>query len=137
MGEASREAWEIIEQKRKYWHKALSEDAMWSVLTQSYNIFDWLSTFSDMTLSDTLWSSLVSAILLGIPLKEVVPWNLVWDIELPSIEEFLKGVLIKLEKISIEDLAPEFKELLEEIAQKKISAITKDFVENVEKFKKL
>ncbi len=29
------------------------------------------------------------------------------------------------------------KELLEEIAQKKISAITKDFVENVEKFKKL
>lgn len=115
MGEASREAWKIIEQKRKYWHKALSEDAMWSVLTQSYNIFDWLSTFSDMTLSDTLWSSLISAILLGIPLKEVVPWNLVWDIELPSIEEFLKGVLIKLEKISIEDLAPEFKELLEEI----------------------
>ncbi len=29
------------------------------------------------------------------------------------------------------------KELLEEIAQKKISAITKDFVENVERFKKL
>jgi len=115
LGEASVRAWEVIEQKRKYWHKVLSEDAMWSTLVQTYNVFDWLSYFSDITLSDTLFSSLVSSLLLDIPLIDLEPWNLNWDIELPTIDEFMKGVLIKLEKVSISDLAPEFIDALKDV----------------------
>jgi len=115
VGEASVRAWEVIEQKRKYWHKVLSEEGMWSTLVQTFNVFDWLSFFSDFTLSDTLFSTLVSSLLLGIQPIDLEPWNLCWDIELPSIEEFTKGVLIKLEKISITDLLPEFADMFKDI----------------------
>jgi len=81
VGEASVRAWEVIEQKRKFWHKVLSEEGMWSTLVQTFNVFDWLSFFSDFTLSDTLFSTLVSSLLLGIQPIDLEPWNLCWDIE--------------------------------------------------------
>ncbi|MHC1593721.1 MAG: hypothetical protein ACXQT2_00185 [Methanotrichaceae archaeon] len=112
------EAWKIIEQKRKYWYKTLSDDATWSILAQSYNVFDWLSFFSDITLSDTLWSSLVSWLLLGIPFTDLEPWNLLWRVELPAPEEFLRGVMIRLERVSLRDLvqevAPELAQAVEQ-----------------------
>lgn len=114
MGEASVRAWGIIRQKLSYWSKALSEDAMWSTLAQTFNVFDWLSFFSDITLSDTLFSSLVSSFLLDINLLDLEPWNLNWTIELPTLEEFARGVLIKLEPIGISDLAPELLEALKD-----------------------
>ncbi len=104
MAEASREAWKIIEQKRKYWAKTLSNDAIWSNLLSSIEIFDWLSFFGDITLSDTLFSSLIAMLLYDIPLIDLVPWNLDWVLELPDIDEFLQGVLLKIRQISISDL---------------------------------
>ena len=116
MGMASREAWKIIEEKRKYWYKTLSTDAMWSVLGQSINIFDWLSFFSDYTLSDTLFSSLVSMLLLDIPPIDIVPWNVNFVVELPLPEEFIRGVLIKLRKITFDEVVdiqlPEFSDII-------------------------
>jgi len=109
MGVASRKAWEIIKQKQMYWSKVLSEDSLWATLGQTFNVLDWASFFGDWVLSDTLWSSLVSSLLLDIPMIDIVPINIIWDIELPTTEEFLRGVLIKLSKIDISYLLPEFK----------------------------
>ena len=111
MGVSSLEVHKIIEEKMKYWYKALSDDAMWGVLGSTVDIFDWLSFFSDYVISDSIWSSLVIALLLDIDLPEIVPVNLEWSVELPDIEEFLRGVLIKLSRINIllliEEIYPE------------------------------
>lgn len=118
MGVASQEAWKIIEEKRKYWYKTLSQDSIWHMFNVSFNIFDWLSIISDLTIFDTLWSSLISTLLLGLSFDDILTWNLLWEIELPDVEEFIKGVLIKLSKLKISELVPklipEYEEELEE-----------------------
>ena len=113
MGEASVQAWKIIREKMKYWSKVLSDDAMLGVLDSTLDIFDWLSFFSDWQLSDTLFSSLVSYFLLDINLKDIAPINLDFEVELPSLDEFLRGVLIKLLKIDITILAPDLLKAIE------------------------
>ena len=99
MGVASQEAWKVISQKRKHWAQTLSDDSVWSNLTSMFDLFDWLSFLGDITLSDILFSSLISALLLDIPLADLTPWSLDWKIELPSLDQFLRGVFLKIVKL--------------------------------------
>ncbi len=108
MGEASVEAWKVVAAKQKYWSKTLSDDAMFWNYDAMFDVFDWLSTFGDWVLSDTLWSSLVLSLLLDFKLTDIVPDNLLWLIELPTPLEFLRGVLIKLVKIDLAQLIPDY-----------------------------
>jgi len=107
MGFSQLEAERVSEQKLKYWLKALSEEAIDANTWRMFDTFDWSSFWSDWALSDTLFSSLVSMLLFGIPFSDIVPWLLNWAIELPSLDEFLRGVLIKLEPIDISLVFPE------------------------------
>jgi len=104
-------AWDIIEkvsqQKISYYQKALTDEAVWSNLTSTYDVSDIASFSADLVLSDTLFSSLSSYFVFGLSLEEIVPVNLNWGIELPSVEEFLRGVNIKLVPMTLSDLAPE------------------------------
>jgi len=128
VGALSREAWRLLDQKRRYWHKALSDDAAWAIYGQTFNVFDWLRDYSDQVVSDTLLSTLVSLFLLGIPISEVEPWNLLWSVELPTPEEFAKGVLIKLERISIDDVIAELYPQFEDIMIRSVYSVV-DFME--------
>ncbi len=101
MGASQREAQEILEAKRKYFQKALSDDAIERNIWRSFDIFDYASFWGDWVLSDTLFSSIIGLVLFDFPLGDIVPWNLNWEIELPTPEEFLRGILIKLEPIQI------------------------------------
>ena len=107
MGASQLEAERVAEQKLKYWTKSLSEDAIDSNTWRMFDTFDLGSFWGDWVLSDTLFSSLVSMLLFDIPLSDITPWLLNWEIELPSIDEFLRGVLIKLEPIDISIQFPE------------------------------
>jgi len=107
MGASQLEAERVAEQKIKYWIKSLSEDAIDTNTWRMFDTFDLGSFWGDWVLSDTLFSSLVSMLLFDIPLSDVVPWTLNWEIELPTTDEFLKGVLIKLEPIDISIQFPE------------------------------
>ncbi|PNV81836.1 MAG: hypothetical protein C0179_00680 [Fervidicoccus sp.] len=111
MGMASQQAWEILERKKAYWSKALSNDAVFSNLFSTLEIFDWLTFFSDTVLSDTLFSSLISAVMFGISLDEIEPWNILYSIELPTTDEFLRGVLLKIVPKNILDVDPSLKDL--------------------------
>jgi len=109
-------AWDIIEQVRQqklnYYQNALTDDAIWTNLGITFDIFDFASFLADFTLSDTLFSSLMSYFLFGLDLNEIVPVNLNWELELPTLEEFLQGVLIKLVPVTLQDLVPELSEIL-------------------------
>jgi len=110
-------AWAIIrqlrQQKLNYYQNTLTEDAIWTNLSLTYDLFDFVSFLADFTLSDTLFSSLMSSFLFDIPLTEIVPINMNWRIELPTLDEFLEGVLIKLVPVTLSDLVPDLSFVLE------------------------
>ena len=81
MGLASQKAWEIIQRKRKYFQKTLSEDAWNTNLDVMYNVFDHFSFWIDYTLSDTLLSSFIVTLHYDIPIKDIVSWLLAWNID--------------------------------------------------------
>jgi hypothetical protein len=85
------------------------------------------SFWSDWILSDTLFSSLVSMLLFDIPLSDIVPWLLNWSIELPTVDEFLRGVLIKLEPIDITYSFPELTSIFDTVW----TVFTDEFAEGV------
>jgi len=91
----------LIQQKQDYWVKTLSESAIDAMLDRVFSLHDYAAFWSDWVLSDTLFSTLLSLFYLDIPLSDVVPWLLNWSIELPSLEEFLSGVLIELEPVDL------------------------------------
>ena len=101
MGLAQREAELVLDSKLKYWEKVLSDEAIDSNLWDLFSFFGGASFWGDWVLSDTLFSSLISALFFDIPLSDVVPWTLAWRVELPTADEFLRGILIKLEPIDI------------------------------------
>jgi len=113
VGASQIEAELVLEQKLKYWLKTLSEDAIDMNTWRAFDTFDWATFWSDWVLSDTLFSSLVSMLLFDIPPSEIVPWTLVWGVELPTPDEFLRGVLIKLEQIDVTEVFPELKTFLD------------------------
>jgi len=135
MGISSRAVHKIIEQKRKYWYKTLSDEAMWTILAQSYNVFDWLSFYSDWVISDTVWSSLVLSLLLDLSLTDIVPLNLLWDIQLPEPEEYARGVLIKLVPINIREKLKEIVPELEPVVESPEQLLEPEYQKNIEESK--
>ncbi len=118
MGYAAREARKVAEQKRKYWLKTQSETAIDVMLDRMFDIYDYFAFWGDWILSDTLFSSLVSLVFFDLAIPDLTPWTLTWEVELPTLDEFLAGVLIKLEPI---DITIEFPEL-------KLPDLTLDFI---------
>jgi len=98
VGTSSREAWQVLAAKRKYWTKVLSQSALDLGFWIMNNVFDFFSFWIDLTLSDTLLASLASMIFGDLAPDDIPPWNLAWNVELPTTEELLRGTLIKLEK---------------------------------------
>ncbi|RLE86382.1 MAG: hypothetical protein DRJ67_07355 [Thermoprotei archaeon] len=101
MGYAQREAQKVAEQKRKYWLKTQSEAAVDVMFDRMIDIYDYFAFWGDWVLSDTLFSSLTSLVFFDLAIPNIVPWSLTWEVELPDIDEFLAGVLLKLEPIDI------------------------------------
>ena len=93
---ASDKAREIVWQKLAYAYKTLSQQAIEQNFFTMFDVFDYTSFFGDWVISDTLFSSLITSLLFDIPLSDVVPWSLVWEVELPTPQEFIDGILIKL-----------------------------------------
>jgi len=108
---ASRVSQEIarqtLEAKLNYWNTVLSDDGMFWTLGSTVDMFDWLRFYAEFTMFDTLFSSLALSFNLDIPLDLIVPVNILFRVELPTLEEFLRGVLIKLIPIELKDLVPE------------------------------
>lgn len=97
----------MVSQKLKYARKSLSEQSAATTHFTVVDLFDTLSFSFDFTLSDTIFSSLLSSVLLGIPLSEVVPVVLDFEFTLPDPEEFARGLLISISRISLVDAFPE------------------------------
>ncbi len=89
-------------------------------------MWEWLRYYSDIWLSDSLFTSLIASLLLDIPLDALLAWNLDWRVELPDIEEWLRGVLIKLIPVRISELIKEY-ELVAKSVEALIEATFEDW----------
>jgi len=110
VGMAQREAQKILEAKRKYFEKALSDTALEVNFLKSLRNIDETRFRTDYIMSDTLFSSLMSVYFYGIPLSETTPWIHSFKPILPDFDELLRGILVKFERY---DITLEFPELLD------------------------
>jgi len=95
-------------QKRKYFDKELTEEGLWALLSRMYQA-------SDAIFFDTYWLSLMEMLLslslvadFGLGLTDFPLFDLEFEFELPSIDDFLKGTYFILEELSLEDIFEEF-----------------------------
>jgi len=115
VGMAQREAQKVLEAKRKYFEKALSDTAIEVNFLTSLRNIDETRFRSDITLSDTLFSSLLSIYFFGIPLSDTTPWVLTFTPELPDFDELLRGIMIKFESFDMTLQFPFLKDIDETI----------------------
>lgn len=108
MSTLSREAWKIVHRKLKYAEKTLSDQAILDTVASISSNFDLYSTLFHYTLSTSLFSSLVIQLLFGIPLSEIGNF-FDFKIELPTPEEHVKGLLLRIEVVNKSKDHPETK----------------------------
>jgi hypothetical protein len=106
VGLSQREAERVLEQKLKLTQKSFTDDAIDQNFFKLLDVHEWATFEGEATLSDTLFTSLVATLLYGIPLADVVPWQQLFRTELPTAEEFLRGVLIRVERVAPEEVVP-------------------------------
>jgi hypothetical protein len=106
VGASQLEAERVAEQKLKLSQKSFTDEAIDQNFWRLFGVSGWATFRSETTLSDTLFSSLTAALLHGIPLADVVPWQQLFSTELPTVEEYLRGVLIKIEQVAPEEVVP-------------------------------
>jgi len=94
----------ILERKYKYWLKALSDKAVATNINRAVDTLEFASYFSDIVISDTLFSSLTAIFTLGLSLSEIEPWNIAFKTALPSPEEFVSGVLLKVQRVGVDSI---------------------------------
>ena len=92
----------MVQQKMKYANKVLTEQGMLNQQFNFFDIFDIYSFLSNLQISSTLFSSFISSFLLGIDLNNIIPDNIVFEVELPDLQQWLNGVLIILKQINLQ-----------------------------------
>ena len=117
---------QILNEKLMYHSKALSQDAISINLFNIIDTFDILSFDFELVTFDSIFSSLIASLLFGIDPSEISVFNLCYDVQLPSSEEYERGILLKISNVScvdkypglFKDLFPTYENLKPFIAQK-------------------
>jgi len=116
MVNASKIAKELLLQKYRYWANTLSEDAIGENFFNIYSTIDLLGFSFDITILDSVFSSILIGLSFGIPFTQIPPFNTCFNVELPSPEDFVKGKLLDIEPVSCLDKYPEIGEWLTDLS---------------------
>jgi len=91
----------LVKLKIKYGVKVITQQGQLNTLGSITDNFDQFNFLSDFTISDTLFSSLVSSFLLGIGLNEIIPDNLNFVVQLPDFQQILNGLLLQFNQVDL------------------------------------
>ncbi len=94
---------EINAQKRKYHMKTLTADAEWANYLRFLQIYDIYVELASFYIPLFIFDATSLIAILRIDPIEIDIFKLVFDINLPSIDEFLRGINIKIEQVSEEE----------------------------------
>jgi len=93
---------EIDVQKRKYHEKTLTADAEWSNYLRYLQAYDMFVSWSSFLIPQFVFNATSLIAILGIDPIEIDIFKLAFDISVPSLDEFLKGINIKIDPISVD-----------------------------------
>lgn len=92
---------ESVLEKRKYFSKLLSESAIWMNYLRT---LDTLSLFSEWAWSESLffiWLDISNLFIFGLDPTELLPLDPEFHVKLPTVQEFLQGIKLKLEPVDV------------------------------------
>ena len=93
---------EIDAMKRKYHESVMTADAEWTNYLRFLQIYDTYIQWSSFIIPEFAIDAVAIIITFGINPFELDVFSLVFDVKLPSLDEYLKGVNIIIDKIPIE-----------------------------------
>lgn len=99
---------ESVLEKRKYWKKVLSDNAMWLNLMRVLDMEDLFSEWAWAESMFFIWLDISNLIIFGLQPYEMEPMNLDFTIELPSLEEWEQGIKLKIEPVDLGEQWAEF-----------------------------
>ena len=102
---------ELDRQKRAYHEKMLSVDGEWSLFVRSLQIYDFLVDIANLLIPEFYFASLSLSFLFGLDLSFLEPLNLEFTWRFPTLEEWLRGVGVVIEKI-VPDYATSLEEFI-------------------------
>jgi hypothetical protein len=102
---------ELDRQKRAYHEKMLSVDGEWSLFMRSFQVYDFLVDIANLLIPEFYFASLSSSFLFGLDLTDLEPLNLEFTWRFPTLEEWLRGVGVVIEKI-VPDYAVSLEEFI-------------------------
>lgn len=89
---------EVEAQKRKYHEKVLSADGEFSLLTRSLQLYDFTFDFALQFIPEFNAASMLVGLLYNIDLKDVEPFNLEFIWRIPTVDEWLRGIGVIIER---------------------------------------
>ena len=93
---------EIDAMKRKYHESVMTADAEWTNYLRFLNMYDMFIQWSSFIIPEFAIDAVAIITTFGINPFEFDVFSLVFDVKLPSLDEYLKGVNIVIDKIPIE-----------------------------------
>jgi hypothetical protein len=111
---------ELDAQKRKYHEKMLSVDGEWSLFLRSFQIYDFILDMAYLLIPEFHMSALSLALTFNIKIPELQPLNFDFVWRFPTVEEWLKGVGVVIEKIEglrLNEIMPGYSVDLEEFVK--------------------
>jgi hypothetical protein len=89
---------EISQQKQKYHKKLLSVEGEWSTFMRSFHLWDFMIDISSLLIPEFYFATMSLGILFDFDLFTIEPLNLEFTWRYPTLDEWLKGVGIVIEK---------------------------------------
>jgi len=111
----SKIAKEIVDQKAKYWMNTLSQDAIEDNIFSIFDIKGNLDLRYDLSIFDSLFSTITVALAYNIPFTEIPAFSNVFDVSLPSTERFAKGINLEIERTTVFDKYPDIASFIEDL----------------------
>jgi hypothetical protein len=93
---------ELDRQKRAYHEKTLTADAEWSNYLRYLQTYDVFVSWSSFLIPQFVFSAASLVAILGISPTELDIFKLAFGVSMPSLDEFINGINIKIEPISID-----------------------------------
>jgi hypothetical protein len=90
---------ELDRQKQMYHEKLLSVDGEFSLMLRTFQIYDLIIDISNLLIPEFFMSSLIGSLTFSLDLSELEPLNLEFDFRFPTLDEWMNGVSIVIEKI--------------------------------------
>lgn len=99
---------EVVYQKKKYWSKVLKETAIWANYQRA---IDTESIFGEWAWSESMffiWMDISGLFIFGMEPYELEPLDPEYRTELPTLEEFLQGIKLKLIPLDVHNAYLQF-----------------------------